>query len=137
MDFQSKLQHFVLRHAMTTLIILTFASLIIMLNKITISNKVMIDVLFEHDNKIYGYSNMPIQLSDDSIINIRFEKGEEVKFIVKNEQKFPSMTILLLQPADSTFVAGCLEKCPRMSGYYYNGETRLVDLVFSEWTKKW
>lgn len=137
MNFRLKLQHFMLRHAMTTLLILTFTSLIIMLNKITISNKVMIDVLFEHDSKIYGYSNMSIQLSDDSIINIRFEKGEEVGFIVRKEQKYPSMTVLLLQPIDSAFVMESIETSPRLSGHYYNGETRLVDLVFSEWIKRW
>lgn len=133
MKGETNAMRLLLRYGTTLVIALTFVGVGVMLSKISIRNKVPVQIVLEQDGKIYGHTGRPELLRDSSAICVYTEDHARMEF----RPVFLSDSAMVeLRPKDSLAVHRYMETHRIITAYLYDGETRLIELVFRKWSKR-
>ena len=130
---ESNVMRVLLRYGTTVVIALTFIGVSVMLSKISIRNKIPIQIVLEQDGRIYAHLDQPELMQDSTIICAYTEDNVKLEF---SPVSLSHLQMVQLHPKDSTGVYSYLAKRPIITAYMYDGETRLIELVFRKWSKR-
>ncbi len=130
---ESNAMRLLLRYGTTIVITLTFVGVGVMLSKISIRNKVPIQIVLEQNGKIYGHTDRPRFMRDSSTICVYPEDHTKLEFLPVN---LSNSTMMELHPKDSLAVCRYMESRRIITAYMYDGETRLIELLFRKWNKR-
>lgn len=130
---ESNAMRLLLRYGTTIVIALTFVGVGVMLSKISIRNKVPLQIVMEQDGKIYGHADRPGLMRGSSTICVYTEDHAKLEFWPENHA---DSAMVELRPKDSLAVYGYMEPRRIVTAYMYDGETRLIELVFRKWSKR-
>lgn len=121
---------FLLRYGMSAILLVLFVFMGYVLNVIEIDDKVTVDVVWEHDGKLYCY--VPGGVVLDKRVVVQTADGDSLSFSAERLQVCRNFTVYALR-ADS--VKRFSEKNDRkISGTVRIGKIKLVHLVFRKWT---
>ena len=135
MKKQNYLLRISLRLCTISVIVLTFFCVIIILSNISIRNKYSIEVVYEHNGKVYGYVNKTVPIAKSSSINVYTSDNHLLEFYVQKRYS-QEKTVMELVPVDSLKTMDYLISSPVLSAYIFQGETKLIDKVFKKWSIK-
>lgn len=130
---ESNVMRLLLKYGTTLVIALTFVGVGVMLSQISIRNKVPMQIVLEQDGKIYGYVNQSKLMQGSTMICAYTEDNVKLAFTSAGTSR---SQMVLLHPKDSTRVYRYLSARPVITAYLYDGETRLIELVFRKWSKR-
>lgn len=130
---ESNVMRLLLKYGTTIVIVLTFIGVGVMLSKISIRNKVPIQIVLEQDGKIYGYVDRPELMPDSAIVSAYTEDNVKLEFLPVSQSR---SQMVELHPKDSVYVFNYLATRHITTAYLYDGETRLIELVFRKWSKR-
>lgn len=130
---ESNAMRLLLRYGTTIVIALTFVGVGVMLSKISIRNKVPMQIVMEQNGKIYGHTDRPELMQDSSTICVYPEDHTKLEFWPVS---LSNSTMMELRPKDSLAVCRYMKSRRIITAYMYDGETRLIELVFRKWNKR-
>lgn len=130
---ESNAMRLLLRYGTTIVIALTFIGVGVMLSRISIRNKVPMQIVLEQDGKIYGHVDRPGLMRDSVMISAYTEDNVKLEFLPVSQ---PRSQMVELHPKDSVDVYNYLGTRHIITAYLYDGETRLIELVFRKWSKR-
>jgi hypothetical protein len=130
---ESNAMRLLLRYGTTIVIALTFVGVGVMLSKISIRNKVPMQIVLEQDGKIYGHVDRPRLMRDSVMISAYSEDNVKLEFMPVSQTR---SQMVELHPKDSVGVYNYLATRHIITAYLYDGETRLIELVFRKWSKR-
>lgn len=130
---ESNAMRLLLRYGTTIVIALTFVGVGVMLSKISIRNKVPMQIVLEQDGRIYGHADRPELIKDSSVISVYTEDHSKLEFWPVGHSV---SAMVELRPKDSLAVCRYMEPRRIITAYMYDGETRLIELVFRKWSKR-
>lgn len=125
---------FFLHYGISAVLIFMFCMVVIMLNKIEISNKANADVFIESIPvcKAYVSKNNKLDLHRGNSINIDIADGKTLSFTIQDiteEQDFYVIRIIFGDNIDDLIKA--FSGNSKLSGYVYTNKIKLWNLIFS------
>ena len=130
---ESNAMRLLLRYGTTLVIALPFVGVSVMLSRISIRNKVPVQIVMEQDGKIYGHTDHPELMCGSPTVRVYTEDHAQLEFWPARQS---ASAMVELRPKNSLAVYRYLESRRIVTAYVYDGETRLIDLVFRKWSKR-
>lgn len=123
---------FVLRYGSIFVVIFTFVGITTMLSKISIKNKIPMEIVLEHSGEIYGYINKTLFTQTKPIINAYTDDNVVLNLKICSINEDSIFKIIKLKPTNNKPTLIYLKNNPRCTVYLCDGEKKLIDLVFNK-----